>query len=191
MRHAISLDIAYYAHSSGTWVLFLTIVSTFFLNIIQYLIFNRSYQKTGLIITGGLLIISIVGTALIVNSYPLSELGLFGGSPDYFLKIYVAPWCRIGPFLIGILLGYLIIKQKETRFRINQVSFFVKYLLFKKLNKLKFYLLFKRLNVVLWIASLFLLGLMLFGIYPNFRGHNLPKFINICYQAMSRYVNLF
>jgi hypothetical protein len=33
----------------------------------------------------------------------------------YFNKIYIKPWCRVGPFVIGILLGYFLYEHKTKK----------------------------------------------------------------------------
>lgn len=38
----------------------------------------------------------------------------------YTNQYYVKPWCRMGPYIIGILFGYLLYKTK-SKLRINKV----------------------------------------------------------------------
>ena len=70
-----------------------------------------SYSVIGLIISGILLCANVVATGLIINHYPGSEVGVFG--PNFFQKVYITPWCRIGPYVIGILAGYMIFLDKK------------------------------------------------------------------------------
>lgn len=108
----------------------------------------------------------ILATALIVNHYPGAELGTLGGNPDYFNKIYVTPWCRIGPFIVGILFGYQIYTDRKNKTKLHPVH-----------------------NKLLWLGTLITLALMVFGVYDNFNGGPpLNKVINILYQATSRTV---
>lgn len=39
---------------------------------------------------------------------------------DYFSKYYIKPWCRMGPYIIGIMFGYLLYKTKG-KLRIHKV----------------------------------------------------------------------
>lgn len=39
----------------------------------------------------------------------------------YMEKYYMKPWCRMGPYIIGILFGYLLFKTKG-KVRIHKVS---------------------------------------------------------------------
>ena len=50
----------------------------------------NSYEIVGFVICGLLLGANIVITALVLNSFPGSELGVFG--PNYFQKVYITPW---------------------------------------------------------------------------------------------------
>lgn len=70
--------------------------------------------------------ISVTATLTAVNDYPaipylnadnitLSKLN------DYYGAIYIKPWSRIGPFLIGMLFGYLIYRG-YTKTKISTVS---------------------------------------------------------------------
>ncbi len=46
----------------------------------------------------------------------------------------------------------------------------------------------KVLNIFLWIVALTLLGLMLFGLYPDFNGNPLSRVSHILYQSSSRII---
>ena len=46
-------------------------------------------------------------------------------SPDFgvgFMKdYYTTPWCRIPPYLVGILLGYILHTTKKSQFKLPKV----------------------------------------------------------------------
>ena len=65
----------------------------------------------GLTISIIILCANVIATGFILNHYPGSEVGVFG--PNFFQKVYITPWCRIGPYVIGILVGYLIFLDKK------------------------------------------------------------------------------
>ncbi|CAF0932692.1 unnamed protein product [Brachionus calyciflorus] len=46
-----------------------------------------------------LLIGNMISISLITLHYPGTELGILSGNPSYFEKLYIPPWCRIGPYL--------------------------------------------------------------------------------------------
>lgn len=121
----------------------------------------------GLTISILLLIINVVVSILILLAHPGTEIG----ATDllYFKIFYVTPWVRIGPFIIGILLGYILFKCKSNPdFKFNNMY-----------------------NIVGWYLALFSMGLMLFGLWPNFQANpanHLNKTENILYQATSRII---
>ncbi|XP_067945682.1 nose resistant to fluoxetine protein 6-like [Watersipora subatra] len=52
-----------------------------------------------------------------------------GGSqitdPEVFNDIYIKPWCRIGPYLIGLILAYILFKKVKVKSRIMQAIWWV------------------------------------------------------------------
>ena len=58
---------------------------------------------------------SIVGIAYKDNSGIL----LLDGGADTFDDIYIKPWCRIGPYLIGLVAGYLLYKFRRNNKRFH------------------------------------------------------------------------
>ena len=43
---------------------------------------------------------------------------------DYFENNYIKPWCRFQPYLVGILLGYILHCTKSKGVKIQKVSNF-------------------------------------------------------------------
>jgi hypothetical protein len=56
----------------------------------------------------------------IFNCLSIFSLGI---SEKSFNDVYTKPWCRIGPFIIGILLGYFVhqLKQEQKTVKIDRV----------------------------------------------------------------------
>lgn len=46
----------------------------------------------------------------------------FRKGEEYFEKVYLKPWSRAGPWVIGIWLGYIFHKQGKERFVLKQVQ---------------------------------------------------------------------
>jgi hypothetical protein len=46
-------------------------------------------------------------------------LSTFGS--DFMDKIYMKPYARMGPYIVGLLLGYIINSIDRTKFKIKQV----------------------------------------------------------------------
>ena len=104
-------------------------------------------------------------------------------SDKFFSLVYIKPWCRMGPYIIGLLYGYFIFMNKNKS-KLNTVkrSFIsnIKRHFYKILN-------LKDLNIFLHVFSIFALNLMVFGVYPNTTQQPLSRVANILYQATSRY----
>lgn len=118
---------------------------------------------SGLLIANSTMIVII----LIANNHAL-QFGYPLGGVDFFNQVYSKPWCRIGPYIVGILLGYYLqICKRNPEMSICN-------------NKI--------VNLVGWFISLFTLGLMLFGLYPDYHTPENPLNLteHILYQATSR-----
>jgi hypothetical protein len=57
------------------------------------------------------------------NGWPASLLlpGTKVSDRDYGLWFYVKPWCRFSPYIVGILLGYILHITKTKQFKISKV----------------------------------------------------------------------
>ena len=42
---------------------------------------------------------------------------------SYMQENYVKPWCRFSPYIVGILLGYILHNTKQKPFKMSLVSF--------------------------------------------------------------------
>jgi hypothetical protein len=68
------------------------------------------------------LLIHILCNALIMNANPGTE----NGTGDNFNLIYIKPWTRIGPFAVGLLVGFLIYLNRKypTTYCLNRVCIY-------------------------------------------------------------------
>ena len=85
--------------------------------------------------------------------------------PDMNDMIYGKPYCRIGPYLIGILLGCIIFKNYRTSFN-------------KKLNWI--------FHLVLWALAIIIGMSVVYGFYGSFHGHEVSKAGNVAYFMLAR-----
>uniref|UniRef100_A0A915HPD2 Acyltransferase 3 domain-containing protein n=1 Tax=Romanomermis culicivorax TaxID=13658 RepID=A0A915HPD2_ROMCU len=70
-----------------------------------------------------------------------NDLERLQSTEEFTYKVYFSPHCRIGPYLVGLLVGYILFKYRKS-FKLSMIS-----------------------NMLLWVAS-FALGLgVLFGMY--------------------------
>ena len=85
--------------------------------------------------------------------------------PTVDTTIYGKPYCRIGPYLIGILLGYIIFKNYRTTFS-------------KQLNWI--------IHLALWGVAIIVGMSVVYGFYGSYHGHEVSKAGNIAYFMLAR-----
>ena len=131
----------------------------------------------GVVISGAVLFVSFVTTGALTGVYDLqaNEFAVFAygyvtnnTSPDTSFQnlLYVKPWHRVTPYIIGLLLGYVL-----YRFRLPSRRY-VNYIVFP----------------ILWIVSGICLATTLYGLYPTWHGHVPTLAENIIYNMFSRTV---
>lgn len=124
------------------------------------------YEIVGFIIAGSLIVFSMVITSILLYADKGSELGVFATNTKFMQDVYFTPWCRMGPFLVGAIVGYMIYKYKKKNYKINKV-----------------------VNLMGWFISLFFIGLMVFGTYDNQNPNpvvHLNRAENILFQSTCR-----
>jgi peptidoglycan/LPS O-acetylase OafA/YrhL len=121
-------------------------------------ILNR--RRLTYILLSVILLANIIITLSIISTHPGLEKGLDANDTttiDFFEKIYITPWCRIGAFIIGMM-TQLIIEQYQSRLSLIKV-------------------------IVYTIISIIL---AMICIYFPFYSNYFPKFVHIMYQSLSR-----
>ena len=137
------------------------------------------FYPIGLIIVGALLIGNVVLLGVLTGVYDLSasiflDLNLDTAIPHEIVSdghnaiddIHIKPWARIGPFVLGILLGFIIFKKVKPTFKlpINQVIY-----------------------TCLWIIAFGLCFSNVYGLYGTYDGSDtLTKGEEIVYQMFGR-----
>ncbi|XP_062572908.1 nose resistant to fluoxetine protein 6-like [Saccostrea cucullata] len=82
----------------------------------------------------------------------------------YFKDYYIKPWCRMGPYIIGILFGYLLFKTKG-KVRINKI-----------------------LNLIVWAVAAVFAVLVLYGLHDAMNDHPMSSSVSALYNATNRTV---
>ncbi|XP_048774648.2 nose resistant to fluoxetine protein 6-like [Ostrea edulis] len=82
----------------------------------------------------------------------------------YMEKYYMKPWCRMGPYIIGILFGYLLFKTKG-KVRIHKI-----------------------LNLMIWLVAAVLACLVLYGLHDAVNYNPLSDGVSALYNATNRTV---
>ncbi|EDO47385.1 predicted protein [Nematostella vectensis] len=121
---------------------------------------------------GGLLAASFVVTGVLIGYYklPVALAGEIEGGQDYTNMIYVKPYCRIAPYLVGLALGYLFHKDKQR----TSLLHFRPVMVFILLG---------------WIVAIVCGLASLYGLYKNFRTHPEPFNMteNVIYGVFGRF----
>ena len=127
------------------------------------------FSPVGLVVTGLFLIASAIANGVIATnngytaSYNLPTNVTNDGESD---DIYVKPYCRVPPYLVGLILGFLI--YKKVRFPLHWILNYVIY-------------------SVIWLLSAGLCFAVVYGLYNTWHGHILTEAQNITYFMFSRF----
>lgn len=156
------------------WTWYLANDMQFFVITPLYLILLHTWFPAGVLALGITLLSSFGVTGFIAAyyDYPANVFyNLYAGitpdpnQPTVDTEIYGKPYCRIGPYLVGILMGYVIFKK----YRINFGPL---------LNWI--------IHILLWIIA-FILGMAtVYGFYSSYHGHTLSKAENVIYFMFAR-----
>ena len=132
------------------------------------------FAPVGVIVSGAILLCSFVITATLTGVYDLQAnlLAPFAyqyngnSTQSYMDLIYIKPWARIAPYIVGLLLGYVLYKGVKLPFK-------------SWLKNLPFYL-------MMWVCSGVLLVSSLYGLYSTWNGHIPSTAENVFYITFSR-----
>lgn len=136
--------------------------------VISPLILIPLYKKPKL---GGLILLVLLlahfitsGVISTVNGFGPNMFGTSGTPVDYFKDIYIKPYTRIGPYLIGMMYGYLLY-QNNCKVYIN-----------------------KYIVAVIWLFASVCAVSVLFGLYDYNRGDAMSQELSSLYTALARTV---
>ncbi|RNA00198.1 hypothetical protein BpHYR1_046474 [Brachionus plicatilis] len=83
-------------------------------NFENIIIIRHDKFLAGISILVVLIFVNIISTFLSLYYHPGSELGILGENSEYFYKwVYIKPWTRSAPFLVGILVGYILFHHRK------------------------------------------------------------------------------
>ncbi|XP_041468383.1 nose resistant to fluoxetine protein 6-like [Lytechinus variegatus] len=150
------------------WVWYLANDMQFFL--ISPILLVSLYRKpiVGMIIIAILCVASLATTIglMVANDFKVALMG-FGSSysgNDIFSTVYIKPYCRITPYLVGMVLGYAFHSWRGTRIRV------------------------RKLVVIIGWAVATATGLaVVYGLYGEFNGRPLSTAENAIYMAFGHF----
>ncbi|KAL5011856.1 hypothetical protein ScPMuIL_010407, partial [Solemya velum] len=126
-------------------------------------------KRIGGLVTTAFLLGTTIATGVIskVNHLPPSSIG--GGENReqgtvYFIDYYIKSYCRIGPYIMGMLTGYFLYKT-DCKIKMN-----------------------KAVVVFCWLASTFCALAVLYGLYDAMNGHPLTENVSAVFNAVHRTV---
>ena len=129
----------------------------------------------GLIVSGVLLVVSFAVTAFITGYYQLTASQFFplahgdylppGIVPDYSSQIYSKPYCRIGPYIVGLVLGAIFYHNKKPSFPpiVNYLVYFS-----------------------MWACAVGVAIPTVYGLQDGFYGHVFSQAENVLYTTFAR-----
>ena len=127
-----------------------------------------------MVIVASLLLSSFIANATLVGVYDYQANFLaiiaynFTEDPtEYFDAIYIKPWSRIQPYLVGMVLGYILYKGVRLPFgwRKNVLAY-----------------------LLLWVVSGLISFAVVYGLYSTWHGHTPGQFENVLYISLSHFV---
>ena len=126
----------------------------------------------GLVMSSAILAGSFVITATLTGVFDFQANQLAGHTPNpnittnYMDLIYIKPWSRISPYIVGLLLGYVLYKGVRLPFN-------------RKISA--------PVYLAIWMVSGFLLVSTVYGLYFTFHGHVPTRAENVVYITFSRF----
>ena len=70
---------------------------------------------------GTLIAASVAITSALTYHYGWGAIDQGSSEKDYMQWLYIKPWHRFGPYVIGILLGYILHSTKSRPFKMSKV----------------------------------------------------------------------
>ncbi|XP_060063191.1 O-acyltransferase like protein-like [Ylistrum balloti] len=121
------------------------------------------FRKKGVLVCAVFLLGVTVTTAVIsaVNNLPITVADQ-SGSNDYFNMYYIKPYCRMGPYIVGMITGYFLF-EKGLKVKIN-----------------------KYVNFFIWIVATVVACLVVYGIYDAVNGKPIDVGVAALFNSTSR-----
>ncbi|XP_060080501.1 nose resistant to fluoxetine protein 6-like [Ylistrum balloti] len=150
-----------------SWSWYMTIDMQFFVLSPLLLVSLYFSKKIGGLIAA-IFLIGVTGASGYItyqNQLPSTQYSTgLSSTDDYFQMYYVKPYCRMGPYVVGVIIGYILYKTGRN-YKINWV-----------------------VNIIIWIVMSALACVILYGIYPEMSGSTTSVEVSTLYNALHRTV---
>ncbi|XP_033764070.1 uncharacterized protein LOC117345175 [Pecten maximus] len=104
-------------HQCMTWSFFLALLMQFYLiTPILLLMATFSYRLAGTVLFL-LMAAGITSAGVKEHEYGGDLLSMIDDNGDYWNNVFIAPWCRVSSYCIGMMLGLALLKFKEKKFK--------------------------------------------------------------------------
>lgn len=123
------------------------------------------FFPVGLAISAQMLIGTVVTTGVIAGTKKFSANVLLESNSEESNDIYIKPYSRAAPYIVGLVLGFILFKKV----RIN-LHWFLDFLI----------------HVGMWIVAAGCCFSVVYGLYDSFHGHHLSTAENVLYYMFSR-----
>ena len=162
------------------WTWYLAADTQFYVISPAIIIAAYYFIPAGIIIAGLILTSGFIVTAYLTDKYDFqaNQFSLYaydyvskpGTSANFDDAIYDKPWYRIGPFIVGLALGYIIYKNYKLKFC---------------------HILNSILYGMMWAIAAFVALWLVFGLYFTWHGHVPTTTENVIYITFSRFLWAF
>ncbi|XP_069123539.1 nose resistant to fluoxetine protein 6-like [Argopecten irradians] len=129
------------------------------------------FKKIGLFVNFLALLGIFIATWIVSNHYELNVVvmstdatNMMADMDTYLYDYYMVPWCRMGPYIVGIVTGYILYRTKGQ------------------------YKIRRGINLLIWLAVAVAACLVVYGINGPANGHSWSNGVNALYNAVHRSV---
>ena len=120
----------------------------------------------GLAISGSLILVTFAANGAIAGKYDFSANTLLDASQQQSNDIYVKPYTRAAPYIVGLVVGFLLFRKVKIN-----LHWFVDWLVY----------------CAMWVVAAGCCFSVVYGLYSSWHGHEFSRFENVVYFMFSRF----
>ncbi|XP_041462659.1 nose resistant to fluoxetine protein 6-like isoform X1 [Lytechinus variegatus] len=153
------------------WVWYLANDMQFFVISPPLLIMLYKVPIAGILSIGVMCLASFISTGVLMAKYNFSAVLMDAANPhqdpnnSFMEVIYDKPYCRIAPYLVGMVMGYFLHLYKNKPFKLHPI-----------------------VAVIGWLIAAAIGMTLVYGLYPSYHGHVMSTAESAAYMALCRFV---